>query len=409
MEFLNGLIGQEYYWIASVFGVVLLTLVAAYVLRIVLLKVEKRTRDTKTLWDDALIGAAQRPAHWLVWLLGLSFAAEIAGRVAAVEIFEVVAPIRALGINVLFTWFVVGFISRAEANLMDPRYTANKPMDVTTVSAMGKLLRISVIITAVLVALQTFGVSISGVLAFGGIGGLAVGFAAKDMLANFFGGLMVYLDRQFSVGEWIRSPDQNIEGVVEDIGWRLTRIRTFDKRPLYVPNATFTHISVENPSRMLNRRIYETIGVRYDDALKLPAIVADVKAMLQSHDALDMEQTLIVNFNAFASSSLDFFIYTFTKTTQWVEYHEIKQDVLFKVLKIIDSHGAQVAFPTSTIHVPGSIHLDNGQRNLEEGGSERGASLSSEKAALSSEKAALSPEETALSSEIQPWAREKPP
>lgn len=346
------IVGEENLWILIVFGVVLLTLVAAYALRLVLSRIEERTRNTKTLWDDALIGAAQRPAVWLVWLWGLSFAAGVAGRVAEVEIFAVVDPLRTVGINLLFTWFLVSLITRVENNLKDPRYTANKPMDATTVSAMGKLLRVSVIITAVLVALQSFGISVSGVLAFGGIGGLAVGFAAKDLLANFFGGLMVYLDRQFSVGDWIRSPDKNIEGVVEDIGWRLTRIRTFDKRPLYVPNSTFTHISVENPSRMLNRRIYETIGIRYDDAAKLPAIVADVKAMLQSHEELDMDQTLIVNFNAFASSSLDFFIYTFTRTTEWVRYHEVKQDVLFKVLDIIDSHGAQVAFPTSTIHLP---------------------------------------------------------
>jgi MscS family membrane protein len=361
MKLLTDLFG-EHYWIAYVFVVVLLTLITAYALRLVLLHIEKRTRDTQTLWDDALIGAIQRPAHWLIWLFGLSFAADIAGRVADVEIFAIVNPVRTLGINVLLAWFLVAFINRVEANLMDPRYTANKPMDATTVSAIGKLLRVSVIITAVLVALQSFGISVSGVLAFGGIGGLAVGFAAKDLLANFFGGLMVYLDRQFAVGDWVRSPDKNIEGVVEDIGWRLTRIRTFDKRPLYVPNATFTHIAVENPSRMLNRRIYETIGVRYEDAAKLPAIVADVKAMLQSHEALDMEQTLIVNFNAFAASSLDFFIYTFTKTIQWVEYHEIKQDVLFKVLKIIESHGAEVAFPTSTVHVPEGISL-TGERD----------------------------------------------
>ena len=116
--------------------------------------------------------------------------------------------------------------------------------------AMAKLLRLSVIITAGLVVLQTLGFSISGVLAFGGVGGIAVGFAARDLLANFFGGLMIYLDRPFSVGDWVRSPDRNIEGTVERIGWRLTVIRTFDKRPLYVPNSVFANIAVENPSRM---------------------------------------------------------------------------------------------------------------------------------------------------------------
>lgn len=207
------------------------------------------------------------------------------------------------------------------------------------------------VITAFLVVLQTLGFSISGVLAFGGIGGIAVGFAARDLLANFFGGLMIYLDRPFVVGEWVRSPDREIEGIVEDIGWRLTRIRTFDKRPLYVPNAVFASISVENPSRMENRRIYETIGIRYDDISKMGTIVEKVKSMLANHPEIDTNKTLIVNFNKFAASSLDFFIYTFTKTTVWERYHEIKQDVLLKVIDIIEKEGAEVAFPTSTIHL----------------------------------------------------------
>jgi MscS family membrane protein len=223
--------------------------------------------------------------------------------------------------------------------------------------AIAKLLRMSVTITATLVISQTLGFSVSGVLAFGGIGGIAIGFAAKDLLANFFGGLMVYLDRPFAVGDWIRSPDREIEGTVEQIGWRQTRIRTFDMRPLYVPNATFANIAVENPSRMFNRRIYETIGIRYDDANKMAAILHDVEQMLRTHPEIDTTRTLMVNFNTFAPSSLDFFVYTFTKTTSWTYYHKVKQDVLLKILEIIESHGAEVAFPTSTIHVPEGVNL----------------------------------------------------
>jgi MscS family membrane protein len=199
--------------------------------------------------------------------------------------------------------------------------------------------------------MQSYGYSISGILAFGGISGIAVGFAAKDLLANFFGAMMIYLDRPFKVGDWIRSPDKNIEGVVEDIGWRQVRIRTFDKRPLYVPNATFTSISVENPSRMSNRRIYEYIGVRYGDAAKVTRIIEAVKAMLKEHSEIDHNQTLIVNFDRFGPSSLDFFIYTFTKTTDWIRFHEIKQDVLMKIVDIIESEGAEFAFPTTTVHL----------------------------------------------------------
>ena len=185
-----------------------------------------------------------------------------------------------------------------------------------------------------------------------------------NKMSNFFGGMMVYLDRPFSVGDWIRSPDRDIEGTVEDIGWRLTTIRTFDQRPLYVPNAMFNTLSVENPSRMLNRRIYETIGLRYDDAAQVGAVVAAVRNMLQDHPDIDPDRTLIVNFNHFGPSSLDFFVYTFTKTTDWVKYHAVKEAVLLKILEIIAAHGAEIAFPTQTLKVDEAIAIEQARSRV---------------------------------------------
>ena len=275
-QWIQTLIAKDYVWIIEVFIVVMLTLVTAFIANRFLDKLVQRSAETKSLWDDALFESIHSPAKWMIWVLGLSYAATLAAAQADAGLLEIIAPARKVFSIFAITWFAVDFIRRAEVNLIDPAFS-HKPMDRTTAMAMGKLLRISAIITSVLVVLQSLGYSISGVLAFGGIGGIAVGFAAKDLLANFFGGLMIYLDRPFAVGDWVRSPDKNIEGTVEDIGWRLTRIRTFDKRPLYVPNATFTQISVENPSRMQNRRIHETIGIRYNDANKMAAIVAEVK------------------------------------------------------------------------------------------------------------------------------------
>lgn len=343
-------VGNDHLWVLQVFTVVFLTLVAAMAARSILQRLLARAEITHNLWDDALIGAARQPLRLFIWLIGLTVAGQVALSVSDSGLLELVEPLRRIGVVALLAWFLVRFIRRAEINLIDPGL-ATEPMDATTVHAIGKLLRISVIITAALVLLQSLGYSISGVLAFGGIGGIAVGFAAKDLLANFFGGLMIYLDRPFSVGDWIRSPDQEIEGTVEDIGWRLTRIRTFDKRPLYIPNATFAHISVENPSRMTHRRIHETIGVRYDDAAKVEELVVRVRRYLVESDDIDHSQTLIVNLNTFGPSSLDFFIYTFTRTTNWIEYHQVKQKVLLDVLAIIDECGAECAFPTSTLHV----------------------------------------------------------
>ncbi len=341
--------------VLQVFVVVLVVVVANFFLRRVLARLEERTRLTTTPWDFALVSAARKPLTLLAWIVGITFAARIVQAHADAALFEAVAPVRTIGVIGCITWFLVRFISNVQDGVMAQRLAQGESVDRTTVDAIGKLLRISVLITAVLVGLQSLGFSISGVLAFGGVGGIAVGFAAKDLLANFFGGLMVYLDRPFVVGEWIRSPDKEIEGTVEEIGWRLTRIRTFDKRPLYVPNSVFTQITVENPSRMSNRRIKETVGLRYADIDKVAPIVRDIKAMLRAHPDIDQAPTMIVNFTQFAASSLDIMVYTFTVTTAWVAYHEVKQDVMLKIAEIVECHGAEIAFPTRTLHVEGAV------------------------------------------------------
>jgi MscS family membrane protein len=328
-------------------AVVALNVVAHYLLR----HIEKLATRSAAVWDDALIKATRKPLTLLLWVMGAAFASRIVHQHSGTQVPDFVVPTRDTLVIVALAWFLWRLIGNAAHSILARSAETGKAVDRTTVDALSKLGRVSVVILAALVVLQTLGFSISGVLAFGGIGGIALGFAAKDMLANFFGGLTIYWDRPFTVGEWIRSPDKEIEGTVEYIGWRHTRVRAFNKNPIYVPNALFTNIVVENPTRMTNRRIKETIGIRYADLDKMAAIVADVKAMLQAHPEIDTDATLIVNFNQFGASSLDFFIYTFTRTVEWVHYHEVKQDVLLKIAAIIRAHGAEIAFPTRTLHL----------------------------------------------------------
>jgi MscS family membrane protein len=338
-------------WLPQVLTVIvavgLLNFGAYYLLR----HIEKIAARTATVWDDALIKATRKPLTLILWVTGTSYAIQIVHQHLGTPVSDFVLPVRNVLIIAALAWFLLRLIGQASHNIVTRGIATGHGVDATTVDALSKLGRVVVIVAAALVTLQTLGFSVSGVLAFGGIGGIAVGFAAKDMLANFFGGLTIYLDRPFTVGEWIRSPDHQIEGTVEYIGWRHTRVRAFNKNPIYVPNALFTTIVVENPTRMTNRRIKETIGIRYADVNRMALIVADVKAMLQAHPEIDPHATLIVNFNQFSASSLDFFIYTFTKTVEWVYYHEVKQDVLLKVAAIIQGHGAEIAFPTRTVHL----------------------------------------------------------
>ncbi|MBT3369006.1 MAG: mechanosensitive ion channel family protein [Nitrospina sp.] len=351
----NQLLTQENVYILQAFLVLFVALLVDLFQKKIFGTLSKKAVHTQNKWDDAFLLSIPRPLSAIIWITGIAFASEIIHKATGAVILEAFIPLRDAIIIAALAWFLVLTIQQAEKSYL----TAGKDIDATTLDAISKLARISVVITAVLMILQTLGFSISGVLAFGGVGGIAVGFAAKDLLSNFFGGLFIYMDRPFAVGDWVRSPDREIEGVVEKVGWRVTLIRTFDKRPLYVPNGVFSQIAVENPSRMQNRRIKETIGIRYDDAGKMQAITDQVEAMLKSHPEIDRDKTLMVNFNSFAPSSLDFFIYTFTKTKNWEKYHAIKQDILLKILKIVEQNGAETAFPTSTIHLANQDTLKN--------------------------------------------------
>ena len=347
MSFFDHWITKENAYILEVFFVLVFAILADIIQRKIFRGLSEKATKTKTKWDDAILLSIPKPLSIIIWIASIAFAADIIREALNAKILEAFYPIRNATIITALGYFLTLAIGRIEKTFLSD----GKGIDPTTLDALSKLARISVFITAALMILQTLGFSISGVLAFGGIGGVAIGFASKDLLSNFFGGFIIYMDRPFAVGDWVRSPDREIEGTVENIGWRVTRIRTFDKRPLYIPNSVFSHISVENPSRMSNRRIKETIGIRYDDAAKIESIINQVKKMLQTHPDIDAEKTLIVNFNFFALSSLDFFIYTFTKTTDWIEYHEVKQDVLLKIIKIVEGNGAEFAFPTSTMHL----------------------------------------------------------
>ena len=337
-------------WMILSVAICVTAVVADIVTRVLLGQLMGQAEKTKMLWDDVILNAFSRPLLFLIWLSAGYWLVQIFQAHLSIQVLDDDSPLPRSVLIVIIAWSFFRFLNGIEEVLVMPDRMV-KPMDPTTVGALGRLVRLILLVIIIMIVMQNYGYSISGILAFGGIGGIAVGFAAKDILANFFGGLMIYLDRPFKVGDWIRSPDKQIEGTVEDIGWRQTRIRTFDKRPLYVPNATFANISVENPSRMTNRRIYEYVGVRYDDSAQLTGIIAEVKSMLLAHPEIDTKQTLIVNFDRFGPSSLDFFIYTFTKTTNWIRFHEIKQDVMVNVMNIIEKNGASIAFPTTTVHL----------------------------------------------------------
>ena len=327
-------------------GVLLLLAVIAHVVLSVILKqITKHTAGTNTQIDDIFSDALSAPLKLLVWYFWLFFSlhelkAEILAFGIVVEYIDI-APIFIL------TWGVLRLIASVEGYMLEKEGDVDKD----SIRLFTRLIKIVFVFAIVLGVAQYYGYSMSSILTLGGVGGLVVGFAAKDMLANVFGGLMIQMDKPFSTGDWVRTTDKSIEGVVEKIGWRMTRLRTFNKNPVYVPNGIFATIPIETPSRMTRREIHAVIGIRYDDIAQMQSIIEKVEKMLAGHEHIDHDEPCRVYFDLFNASSLDFVIWAFCTVTEGAEFKKIKGKLLLDVAQIIADHGAEIAYPTQTLHI----------------------------------------------------------
>lgn len=226
--------------------------------------------------------------------------------------------------------------------LEDPRDRA------MMIALLDRLFNIGLALLMGAALMLVLGVSTTAVGALLGGAGIGIGFGTQHISQNFLSGLMLFFNRPFSEGDWINV--STYQGTVERIGWYHTRIRTFDRRPLFIPNSLFATQPIENPGRMYNRRIKTEIGLRYEDLDRMSSVVTAVKQMLESHPGIDQRQLILVNFNQWDTSSINLLVYCFTETTVWKEWLEIQQDVFLKIGEIVRQSGADFAFPSTTIY-----------------------------------------------------------
>ncbi len=305
---------------------------------------------TRTDFDDLIITSLQKPAEMLVFIGGLYIAFE--------SLQLPVKPINLQALSlVLIKVLVTIAITRAFFNLVSlVDYFLCKKAECTTsslddnlVGMIRKCLRGLIIFIAILMVVQNLGYSITGLLASLGIGGIAVAMAARDSIANIFGSLMIIFDRPFKAGDWIVAG--HLEGTVEEVGFRSTKIRTFAKTLITVPNNVIANMAIDNFSRMPKRRIKLNIGVTYDtSSVQMQQAVDKIRELLKNHPAIDQEFYL-VNFTDFGASSLDIMVYCFTTTTVWGEYLDARQDLSLKIMDILESMGLEIAFPSQTLYL----------------------------------------------------------
>ena len=358
-ELLNPVYTSKYgeYFQHTIWGIPLANLIFAFlvflfilVLRhfftyIVITFLQNFAKRSKTYYDDRIISALKAPIRFSFIIVALHF--------FFLLIFKETPFIKnVLNSLMLYTLFWA-ILAIAEA-LREIVYKATAKFNDDLSKEMGGfiLALIKVLISGIGLAaiLQVWGVNVTALIASLGLGGLAFALAAKDTASNLFGSLALLLDRSIRIGEWVKVG--GVEGVVEDVGMRTTKIRSFGKALITVPNSIVANSPIENFSRRGIRRIKMHIGLTYDtSSTQLLEIKNRIEQMLKSHEGISQKDSLMVYFDNFGDSSLDIFIYTFTNTANWAKYLETREDINVKIMQIVEECGSSFAFPSQSIYV----------------------------------------------------------
>jgi len=247
---------------------------------------------------------------------------------------------------IVFFYRVVDIISAYMAKLAD---RTESTLDDQLVPLVRKVLKTFVIIVGAIFILDNLEFDITGLIAGISIGGLAFALAAQDTIKNFFGSLMIFVDRPFQVGDWITSGD--VDGTVEEVGFRSTRIRTFRNSLMYIPNGLITNQTIDNHGLRKYRRFFTHISLTYDTPPQLIQTFVDgLKEIVDRHPKT-RKDFYEIHFNEMASSSLNVMFYIFFDVPTWSEELRARHEVLLSVVELAEELGVNFAFPTQTLHV----------------------------------------------------------
>jgi len=331
--------------IAAVVVLLLFLILRRFFTYIVMETLQRLSKYTKTYYDDKIISALKAPVSFAFIVLGL--------HLFFLLIFWETQTIKNI-LNTLIVFDIFwAILSIAEALRGLFHHTTAKFHSELS-KEMGdfilKIVKILIGGVGLAAILQVWGINVTALIASLGLGGLAFALAAKDTASNLFGSFALLADRSIRIGEWIKVG--NTEGVVEAIGMRTTKIRSFQKSLITVPNQLVANTPIENFSRRGIRRINMNIGLTYDTSRdQILKIMEEIKYMLHAHDGISHQDTLLVNFESFGDSSLNILIYTFTNTANWDKYLNIREDIHLKIMQIVEENHASFAFPSQSLYV----------------------------------------------------------
>ncbi len=298
-------------------------------------------KKTKTQLDEMLIHALDKPAKAFVLYSSLWMAVLVLSPPATLYTF--LNKVYRTIIILLFFWFLY----RASDSLIWLfERSVNKTEKKASPMLVGffrRALKALIVLFEIFMIIKEWGFDISGLVAGLGVGGLAISLAAKDAASNLIGSITIMLDKTYKIGDWIET--EKVEGTVEELGFRSTRIRTFSDALISVPNSVMSNEPVTNWSKMGKRRVSYTLQIPLDTPLeKIEVLLDKIKEMLKGHADVNQDM-IVVNLQGFGEATLMVLIYFFTKTTSWETYLKVSENVNIKVLKIFEQIGIPITVP----------------------------------------------------------------
>ena len=315
-------------------------------------KIQSFVEKTEAKWDDLLFEAIVKPLNAFIMIAALHVA--VFFLVVSLEKFpvEFIGKSFTVCLGIAIIWLVYRLAEVLATYIDELLSLKDDGLRGQFMPMIRKALRIFVVIVGILTVLATIGVNITGLAALMSVGALAFSMGSKDSVANLVGTFNILSDRPYKVGDWITAGG-DIDGDVEEIGLRSTKIRMFDKTLMTVPNGTLAAATIKNWSEMPKRRIKMTIGLTYDTTPdQMRKALKAIEEILATDEGVDQDYKL-VQFTDFGASSLDEFLYYFSKTTVWKEYLDVRERVNLKIMERMAEIGVETAFPTQTMHLKG--------------------------------------------------------
>ena len=333
--------------VIALFVFFIFLLLRSFVSRFIVKKIEVYVSKSTNNFDNSLTVSLEGPIKFFPVVFGFFLASTFLNLEGKSEIF--VDNLNRSLVTILIFWFIHQLIYPASLLIKSIEEILSKDL----LNWILRALKVLIVILGFAATLEIWGIKIGPIIAGLGLFGVAVALGAQDLFKNLISGILVLVEKRFKVGDWI-SVEGIIEGTVENIGFRSTVIRKFDKSLATIPNFQFAEKAVINQSEISNRRIDWMIGLEYKTTSdQLEKVRNDIIDHIKSNEEFIVSENTpcAVNLNQFSASSIDILVRCYTKTNDYYEWLKIKDKFVIKVKQIVENAGASFAFPSQSIYV----------------------------------------------------------